>query len=653
MTGGRAVPVAPSARPDASIIIPVHGHWAATADCLESLAALESRHSAEIIVVDDCSPDDTAERLSGWAGIRAVRTPENLGFVGACNLGAAQAAGDVLVFLNNDTVVHPEWLDALLDTLASDQRIGLVGSLLLGADGAVQESGGIVWQDATGWNYGRGWAADDARVRAVRDVDYCSGASIAVRANVFHQLGGFDTKYAPAYYEDTDLCFAVRQAGFRVVVQPESVVTHAEGLTHGQDDTGGLKRFQAVNRHVFLRKWRRVLDGHGSMREAADLWRARHRTGGGLVLIVDANVPTPDRDAGSRRMSGIIDILLAMGRYVVFAPAERQAIQPYARELERRGVTVLVTEEDQQRFFREAGGLLEAVLLCRPNVAWQYLECVYSYAPEALLIYDTVDLHALRQHRRASFEQSAEQARRADLVWAKESAAMRAADVCLVVSRAEQALLAEIEPTVDVRVLSTIHRPVVTEPDPAGRGGVLFVGGYQHFPNVDAARWAAQEIMPLVRSTSPGATLDLIGSHMPIEVTALDGDGVNAVGWVADLEPVYAGARVAIAPLRFGAGIKGKVAEAIEYGVPVVITSVAAEGLDLTDGADVLIADNADDFAKAIIRLIDDDELWRTLAGAGQQLLEARFSADAARGVLVDLLDGPGRPVRRSPLRGR
>lgn len=632
--------------PEASIVIPVHGQWALTAQCLDSIFRQSDRASFEIIVVDDCSPDDTAQKGSEIEDVTLVSTPRNVGFVGACNLGASLASAGVIVFLNNDTIVHDGWLDALLTTLDGDPRIGLAGSLLLSADGIVQESGGIIWADGNGYNYGRGMLSDSAAVRGLRDVDYCSGAAIAVRAELFRAVGGFDEDYAPAYYEDVDLAFAVRRAGYRVVVQPESVVTHLEGASNGVEATGGLKRFQRVNREVFRRKWRTELLEQRTLNGPADLWAARQRHRGGMVLIADATVPTPDQDAGSRRITAVIDELIAIGMSVHFAVHSPEANQPYVRDLERKGVTVLVSGEEQVRFLAEAGPQLSLVILCRPEVAVPYLEEVYRRAPQALLVYDTVDMHALRLNRQAQVEGDPNLARMADLIWLNELSAMRAADVTFVVSEVERELLAQVVPDIEVRVLSLIHEPIETSPDLAGRAGVLFVGGYQHLPNIDAAVWATTEIMPLVRESTPGAALRLVGSNMTAEVAALAGTFVEASGWEPDLIPVYRGARVVIAPLRYGAGVKGKVVEAIQHGVPVVGTSIAFEGIGLVDG--VVVADNAVDLAAAVARLLTDDDLWRRTAGSGQASVARQFSSSAARRVLEEVLAG-GAENRRTP----
>ncbi len=233
-------------RPAVSVIIPVYGKCEHTMQCLRSLEHHKSKYCFEVIVVDDSSPDDTAKRLDEIDNIVVVSNQSNLGFVRSCNAGAHMARGEFLVFLNNDTVVLDGWLDALIDTFAAHPSNGLVGSKLIYPDRRLQEAGGIIWSDATGWNFGRFDDPAKPEYNYVREADYCSGASIALRHTLFNQLGGFDERYVPAYYEDVDLAFAVRNAGFKVLYQPKSTVVHFEGVTSGTDEFAGVKAFQRV-----------------------------------------------------------------------------------------------------------------------------------------------------------------------------------------------------------------------------------------------------------------------------------------------------------------------------------------------------------------------------------------------------------------------
>ncbi len=247
-------------QPDASIIIPVFNQWAYTATCLASLLKAKCNYSFEVIVVDDQSSDETAEMLAQVEGITYFRNEQNQGFVGSCNRGAEHARGEFLVLLNNDTEVTDGWLDELIHTFALEPKAGLVGSRLVYPDGKLQEAGGMIFNDASGWNYGRGDDPESPEYKYLREADYCSGACIMLKTSLFHELGALDERYSPAYYEDTDLAFRVREAGYKVMVQPCSTVIHFEGATSGTDTSSGTKRYQLINQEKFLERWRSELE---------------------------------------------------------------------------------------------------------------------------------------------------------------------------------------------------------------------------------------------------------------------------------------------------------------------------------------------------------------------------------------------------------
>ena len=238
-----------------SIIIPVYNRVGYTFQCLRSLMQQVDRNN-EIIVVNNGSRDETHRLLSYMKDtLTAINNAENLGFVKACNQGAAIARGKYLVFLNNDTVIQPGWLKHLVETVEADPAVGAVGSMLLYPDGRLQEAGGIIWKNGDGANYGRGEDPQNRRFRFAREVDYCSAASLLVRTDIFSKLGGFDERYSPAFYEDTDLCFGVRSLGYKVIYQPMSQVVHYEGGSAGTDVQGGYKHYQLINRPKFVKKW--------------------------------------------------------------------------------------------------------------------------------------------------------------------------------------------------------------------------------------------------------------------------------------------------------------------------------------------------------------------------------------------------------------
>ncbi|MBK9669049.1 MAG: glycosyltransferase [Thermomonas sp.] len=630
--------IATSDAPRASIVVPVHGAFAHTLACLRALAAHPPRAAFELIVVDDASPDDSLARLVHVGGIRVHARARNGGFIAACNEGAALARGDYLVFLNNDTVPQPGWLDALLGTFDQHPGTGLAGAKLVYPDGRLQEAGGVVFADGSGWNYGRNDSPDDCRYACVRAADYCSGAAIAIPRGLFERLGGFDQRYAPAYYEDTDLAFAVRAAGLRVLYQPAAVVVHDEGATAGTDLAQGPKAAQVRNQSVFAHKWQDALRTQlpaGSIPTPALLHRGQPQ-----VLIVDALTPQPDRDSGSLRLVNLMRLLIGEGAHVVFLPANRSADGAYTTALQQLGVECWHAPfaTGIPAWLREHGPRFDVAMVSRHYVASELLPLLRKHAPRARVLFDTVDLHYLRERRAAGLSGDAAALRAAQRTREAELALVAQADATLVVSEAERALLAEDAPGAQVRVLSNLHEPGADGLAWSQRRDLLFVGGFRHPPNVDAVLWFVREVFPRIRAARGDVRFHCIGGDVPAEGQALAAsDGVQIHGHVPDLQPWLAGCLAAVAPMRYGAGVKGKVNQAMAHGLPVVATTPAAEGMHLVDGRDVLVADAAEAFATAVLRLHQDEALWTRLAANGRASVARHFSMDAARGVVREL----------------
>ena len=285
---------------EVSIIIPVHNQIRFTQACLASIQKHDERERFEVIVVDDGSTDATAEIAAKIPGVVYLPNEQNIGFIASCNRGAAKARGNYLLFLNNDTVVTPGWLRSLLETFSLEPRAGAVGSKLVYPDGRLQEAGGIIWRDGSGWNRGKFGDAQKPEYNFLREMDYCSAAALMIPKSLFESLGGFDTKYAPAYYEDTDLAFKVRHQGYKVFYQPLSQIVHYEGATGGTDISAGAKKYQEINRATFTETWADVLEKKPANGDIASYEALK--PGQKRVLVIDHHLPMPDRDSGSVRM---------------------------------------------------------------------------------------------------------------------------------------------------------------------------------------------------------------------------------------------------------------------------------------------------------------------------------------------------------------
>jgi len=622
-----------STQPVLSILIPTYGQVDYTLRCLASIAAHPPRVPFEVLVVDDASGDRRVPELRQVRGIRLIERTQNLGFLLSCNDAATQAQGDLLLLLNNDTEVMPGALDALIETFTAHPGAGVVGARLLYPDGWQQEAGGIIWRDGSGWNYGN---RDDPRrpeYSYVRDADYLSGAAIMLPMGFWRELGGFDEHYIPAYCEDSDLCFRARAAGRRVLYQPAAIVIHHEGVSHGTDTNKGLKAYQISNSQKLRNRWLKTLT-QNHMENGTRILRARDRAFHRRVtLVLDNNVPQPDRDAGSRTMVAFLEALLCEGRLVKFWPLNSLAIPGYTEALQQRGIEVLYGpwSGDFRSWIAQNGAEIDDVLISRPHVADETLADIGAHTTATILFYGH-DLHHARTMREAEAKDSSVLRAEAARLLVQERRVWRAADLSLYPSEEEAAAARALEPGVMVRAITPYALAAHTSPPPVpeGRAGLLFVAGFGHPPNEDAACWFMAEILPLIRAAQPQIAVTFAGSNPTERVRALAGRGVEVTGFISDeqLSHRYDRARIVICPLRYGAGIKLKVVEALHQGIPLVTTTTGAQGLP---GVEEVcgVADEPGAFAEAVLHLLDDDAAWMEQATAQRDFVGEKFSADA------------------------
>jgi GT2 family glycosyltransferase/2-polyprenyl-3-methyl-5-hydroxy-6-metoxy-1,4-benzoquinol methylase len=615
-----------------SIVIPVYNKVDYTYNCLKSIAkSSDTRLSYEVIVVDNASSDATPKLLKKTKGVVAIINKENKGFVEACNIGAGHAKGQYILFLNNDTKVTPQWLDRMLEPFKADEKVGITGAKLVYPDGSLQEAGNIIWQDASGWYYGRGDNPDLPEYSYIKEVDYCSGACLMISKMLWEKTGGFDKRYAPAYYEDTDLCFTVRKMGYKVIFQPEAKVIHYEGVSAGTDITKGYKKFQQANHEKFFEKWKDILkDQHYKGPEK--LFHARQRCTGKTILVVDHYAPTFDKDAGSLRMFSILKILVQSGNRVIFWP-ENRAFDDYAKHLQRIGVEALYGNIRFEEYLQTNGHYLDLIIFSRPNVAINMIFPAKTYT-QARIIYDTVDLHFLRERRRARFDSNSNSD-----YWKKiEFFLADMADEILVVSDVEKQILEKEGYENKVSVISIVQENMGCSTPFEKRKGLLFIGGFLHTPNEDGMIWFIERIFPKIEQAIKGITCSVVGSHPTDAVRSLAGENIDITGYIEDVTPYFENSRVFVSPLRYGAGVKGKIGQSLSFGLPVVTTSVGAEGMGCIDGQNMLIAKDEDEFAQNVIKLYHDKQLWQQLSVNGMELIKERFSPEVIKNSLDSLL---------------
>lgn len=633
------------AEPVVSVIIPVYNLLPITLACLRSILRQPERVPFEIIVVDDASPDPLVQSvLKRIPGITYVRQPQNGGFVRSCNAGASRARAPILYFLNNDTEVWSNWLTPIVQ-LYQDRTVGAVGSKMVypkppaQAHWTLQEAGGIVFKSGEAWNYGRTDRADLSHYNFIRDVDFCSGAGLSIRRDLFERIGGFNLALAPGYYEDVELCFAVRDLGYRVLYQPLSVVTHYEGASSASKVLNGqkpMKAYQIVNGQKFK---------HMRVKELTQQWPKEleklpliaRRKRGMRIWFFEWFIPMFDRDYGSARTVALLRELARhhtvtfVARDITDKPRYREFLQNLGVEVVPRGVGSNLTHK-----LAVEGKYIDLAIVARPDVMHYFYHLLKRFAPQAPIIYDTVDIHHMRLERELARTTEPRKCREIQgqitLFKTLELEYGRRSDAIWAITPADQTNLLRLLPGKQVDIVSAAHEANPSQRTYAEREGLMYIGSFHHPPNIASMEFYINEINPHLQRLVPGLTLSVIGQAVPewLKRLARDkaGETVKFIGTVSDagLEQAYERARLFVAPVTFGSGLKGKVVMAMSRGLPVVATSMAAEGIPARDGLSIDLADEPQLFAQKIAALYLDNAVWQMRSQAALKVVRTHYS---------------------------
>jgi GT2 family glycosyltransferase len=620
---------AAGAPPTVSIVILTRHGPQRLERCLAALARLPDPVSREVLIFLNDADDDVRAMVEARAThVRVLESTVNLGFAGACNMAAAAARGRYLAFLNDDTEVEAGWLQSLVETAEPDPRVGAVGSCILFPDGSLQEAGSIIWRDGSTMCVGRGEPPESPGVSFVRQVDYCSACSLLVRREAWDAVGGFCEDYFPAYYEDVDFCLSIRALGYRVLYAPGSRVRHYEGGSSDPVFRAFLNHYQ---RRRFLHRWghdlrefeRRAPDLAGAIRRATFRARGCPRR----LLVIDDRLPDPTIGSGFGRMWDAVVELAEAGYAVSVWPS--CGITGTFRELGRRGIETI--SGSLEAHLSEPSVLYDTVVISRPYNFDRYEALVRECQPHSVLVYDAEAVYHRRIERHASLisdrSHAVDLAADALEMRALESGMRARADFVTCVSPAEQAFFRSTEGTAPVALVPLSVRDArFTERRHDQRDGIAFVAGWlggSDSPNGDSLTWLMSRVMPLVTQRLPSCRLTVTGD-CPRELIERFGDRAVFPGRIPNLETIYESIRVAVVPTRYGAGVKTKTVEALQYGVPVVATTIGAEGLPELGVDVVTIADDPALFAERVVSLHSEEPRWNAARDAIRAFVAAR-----------------------------
>lgn len=639
--------------PKTSIIIPVFNQLNYTKQCIDRIRS-NTPGPFEIIVVNNGSTDGTKEYLDSLQSgeFKIQHLNENTGFINACNQGAKLATGEFLVFLNNDTLPEDGWLEALISAMETIPNVGAVGAKLVYPDGKLQEAGSLVFSDSTPWNFGKGDDAEKPQYNYIRETPYSSAACLLIPRKLFEQIGGFDQRYSPAYWEDVDLAFEVRKRGFKVIYQPAARIIHFEGITGGTNVNSGYKKYQVRNQEIFREKWAAELK-HQPVFDADKLKSASIQNRNSRILAIDHYLPAIDRNSGNHRCYQFMKLIRRADHPLTFVACNGEYQKRHQNELQNLGIETYSTDLmnlDSNGYrpnvapihwdhLLKQGEYNLAIISGYRNLA-VYLPLIRKHSPSTKIALDTVDVHFLREQRKAKLYESDHLHETATQIKEMELDMCRQADALIVVTEEDAAVLRNaLGVEKPVFVIPNIH-PVEKSPVSfQDRKGLLFVGNFVHPPNPDAMYYFCGQILPMIQKEIPDLYLYIVGGNSIPLLQSLRSERVIITGYVPSTRPFLDHCRLSISPLRYGAGMKGKIGEALARGLPVISTTVGAEGFQFQNGTQALIADAPKDFARAVIEAYSNETLWNQLSTNGLRMIEERFSPDAVFPAVKSLLD--------------
>lgn len=619
-------------QPQISIIIYAKDYPNLTYKCLAEIATWieQSNWKIELILIEDGTAK--SELYSLISGLWILKNKEKLGFLAAIFRASLKARGEWILTLRQDVLLSQSALERMISTFQQRQP-GILFPKLFYPSFELCSAGGIIWQDGYLGNFGENDFSKEPEYSYLREVDFGMGISFLTKTSLLHffeqtceQKYG-QSSYSKNYssnYAIADLCLNLKHHHKLNVLYDPKVEMECQ--------YGYPKADPQVPPPDFLHKWQDILASQPSKTE--EFLPTRDRP---TILVIDTLVPAYDQESGSLRLFQIMRILLDLGYDLIFLPHEGHEQEPYTSELEEIGIEVLYFSYKQtewrDRLIRRLS-LIDIAWVCRPELCERYIP-ILKQNDKIKIIYDTIDLHFLRLKRAWEMNPSPE------LEWQKmqqlEFQMAQKADITLVVTEVEKEILTNAQARA-VQVIPNIHQ-IYDQPIPefSDRHHLLFIGGYYHKPNVDAVLWLCNQIMPLIWQVQPEIKLMLLGSNPSPEVLALASDRVDVPGYIADVEPYFLHHRLFVAPLRYGAGMKGKIGHSLSYGLPTITTTIGAEGMGLSDRQNVLIANSANEIAQAVLDLYNNIELWQKLSQASFEVIRP-FTYDCVKVKIHNML---------------
>ncbi|MGJ1388219.1 glycosyltransferase [Sphingobacterium spiritivorum] len=601
--------------PLVSIIIPLFHQDQYTRKCLSSIAAHLPGVSFELILIDNTK----TPYFQDIVNIKLISNAETTGFISSVNKGIEIAKGDYVYILDNRTVVLDGFLDELLYVFDNNNNVGAVTSMLINPDGTLQGAGGLFLADSQSEEVNNP-AIYHPVVNYVRKIDYAPNCSLLFkRLTEDGEVNLLDKQSEMPGTEGSEICFNLKYLQnkdiyytpfSKVIHFDESRIKKKSGQTDKKPDT--LKTNWTEKR--------RKIKAVSSQQRVLELYKNKN------IVFFHDRIPQFDNNSGDLRLTEIIAAFRKLGYHITLVVRHNRIDNTYCQYFRRSGVCVIY----DYRLFNELPDFLKSLNFSSPLCWFSTSTCFMRYYkpakeqwPNAKTIFDMVDIHHLRYKRALEHEPENKDFIQNYAKYLKEEQkAAQLADIIVPISDQEAQYMREFSGRDEMVVISNIHYTKVTIaeiPDFEEREGIFFIGS-QHHPNIDAVRFLAHEIMPLIWSTHPEIHLHIVG-NLNLVMEEIKHPQIHFYGYVPDVSKHYRKHRLMVAPLRSGAGVKGKIGQAFEYFMPVVTSKIGAEGMNMQDNVNALLAEDAQEFAAKIIQLYTNKEVWHYIQSNSEDSL--------------------------------
>jgi len=632
--------------PAISVILVMFNQVDLTLNALDSLRRCYAGE-IELILADSGSADESRHIDRYVTGAKRLRFNHNAGYVESCNAALAHVTAPVTLFINNDILLERGAVAAALSRLGVSPENGAVGGKIIRTNGKLQEAGCIIWRDGSTEGYLRDADPNIPEANFVRDVDFCSGVFLAVRTDILKQIGGFDPIYKPAYFEETDLCIRLHEAGYKVVYDPAIMVMHQE---YSSGDSSIATVMMARNQPIFRRKNLEFLRTKYP-RNAELLVQARSpRMQGQKILFIEDRMPLRHLGSGFTRSNDIVASMAALGHNVTVFPI----YQPVENILQIHGdfpdtVEIIHDRElkDLAAFVRERSGFFDILWIARTHNAERLMPVLMAESKHLPINRIVLDTEAVAASRIAAREavQGKMAAEPLDKAVRQELAGASFCQKIVAVNEIDGEIIRNSGFN-DVSVLGHVRQLAPTPRPFAERRGFLFVGAIhdQDSPNLDGLEWFAGHVLPHLNAALPEDVPITIAGYVNrrIDLSLLGRvRRINLAGPADDLTPLYDSHRVFFAPTRFAGGIPFKLHEAASFGLPIVASELLSRQVGWPDGSVLLAGDITapDQFAAQMLKLYTDEPLWHRLRDAALARLAAENSEALYQARLSEILD--------------